>query len=737
MIENALPYKIILSSRQKSSALCEFLKKHLNYLEWINCIQSDYPEAKDSGNINLHINVLEGNTLGEIIDISNFFRTSKKTSVTIASWEGNLVVGPTYFPGKSAGADSAFLILQQGHESVKNKTNLKSPVTSKITAGDIQENPDIFYAAFTELLNEIKVIYKDEPGQRLKFVDNVHLFKLHQKDRPGYESKYIYPIFESGGTRSSYKDLSDYKILVKKFQHSVSQIKKRAFDSPPAEEQKDEYKNVAIIGGGTAGYLTALLFKAKYPNMPVTLIESSKIPVIGVGEATTPEIRSFLFGTLKFPALEFYENVRPTWKLGIKFFWGLPGDYYFNYPFGWPDVKSAYGTDGHINNSSLTAVLMDQNSSFVIAAKDSKGAEQYSSLSDDLFYALHLDNASFINYLKTKAKERDIIYIDDKVVHAERRAGTDEIAAAMGESGQRYVYDFYVDCTGFRSLLLEQTLKSDFVSYNKSLFCDTAIAGEIPDVKKIATHTYAESMDNGWCWNIPMRGENHRGYVFSSAYCSTDQAAAELLKKNPTIKNTRVVRFKSGRHSNICVGNVFAIGNSFAFVEPLESTGIHMIIKEAKTLVYNFSQLKKSPALKKRINSDINDNWDYLKGFLSIHYKFNKKFDTPFWKDCRALTDVGYMQEMIDLYNEIGPLTCADKSLIRMINSSIKDNIFGLPGFDVIMRGQGEIPKKFDWSVRNQHIWKSNVEVWRAISSLTVPVDKDLNILNEYLESRW
>lgn len=184
----------------------------------------------------------------------------------------------------------------------------------------------------------------------------------------------------------------------------------------------------------------------------------------------------------------------------------------------------------------------------------------------------------------------------------------------------------------------------------------------------------------------------------------TDQAAGELLKKNPTIKNIRVVRFKSGRHSNIYVGNVFAIGNSFVFVDPLESTGIHMIVKEAKILVYNFSQLKKSPALKKRINSDINDNWDYLKGFLSIHYKFNKKFDTPFWKDCRALTEVSYIQEMIDLYNEIGPLTCADKSLIRMINSSIKDNMFGLTGFDLIMMGQGEIPKKFDRSVCNQHI---------------------------------
>ncbi|HEY9000090.1 MAG TPA: tryptophan halogenase family protein [Mucilaginibacter sp.] len=629
--------------------------------------------------------------------------------------------------------DSAFVILRQEY---KDTTKADDYFTGQISSDDFQQNAGLFYSAFADIINELKIIHEDKPDQKLKFVDNVLLFQLG-KQQIKNNTRYIYPIFDSD-SQASFHSSKDYKILHGKFECSVSQIKEHFFSDQVTENSKeDEYRNVAIIGGGTAGYLTALLLKAEYPHLPVTLIESSKVPVIGVGEATSPEIRHFLFGILKFPALEFYQKVKPTWKLGIKFFWGLPGDYYFNYPFGWPDIKSAYCADGNINISSLTSTLMDQDSSFVVGTKGLHGEEQYSTLSDDLFYALHLDNMSFINYLKTKAQERGILYVDDLIVDAERKQGSDELQTVIGENGTRYEYDFYVDCSGFRSLLLEKTLKSNFMPYDKSLFTDTAVTGIIPDVKKIKTYTFAESMNHGWCWNIPMRGEDHRGYVFSSSYCSVEEATQELLKKNPGIKTTGIVKFRTGRHQEICVGNVFAIGNSFAFVEPLESTGIHMIITEAKALAYNFRQLKKSPALKRKINAHINDNWDYLRYFLSIHYKFNKKFDTKFWKDCREYTDVSGLQDMVDLYYETGPLSYANNSVLHSINSSIKDNIFGLVGFDVIMMGQGEMPRNFNWTIQNKHIWEANVRTWKSIRSLTVPVEKDIDILNDHLESKW
>lgn len=730
-------FTITLATKDPGSDLTRFLLARLQPIEWLNCSVSSFSDLPAAKNSQLFITVLENTSFREITDVCSFYRKMNKNAIYLSFLHNKLVLGPTHFPGKTAGADSSFLVLQQEGRAMGGKQELKDFVTGLVQKEQLQQSADVFYGVFADLLNEIKILTSDKPEQQLQFIDKVMLYTLDPKDKIHSESRYIYPVFE-GNTSLDDDSLTDYKILIGKHHNAVSQIKKQFFTTGAESTRKeDEYNNVAIIGGGTAGYLTALMMKATYPDMAVTLIESSKIPVIGVGEATTPEIRRFMFETLKFSPHEFYEAVKPTWKLGIRFFWGLPGDYYFNYPFGLPDVRSAYLTDGHINNSCLTAVLMDQEASIVVGAKDKQGTEQFASLADDLFYALHLDNVSYINYLKTKAKEAGIIYIDDLIVSAERKESSDEISVVIGEHGTRHEYDFYVDCTGFRSMLLEKLLGSKYHSYANSLFTDTAVTGCIKNVDRAKTYTYAESMQHGWCWNTPMRGEDHRGYVFSSAYCSADEAMAEMAAKNPGIKPVGVVKFQAGRHQEICIGNVFAVGNSFAFVEPLESTGIHMIIKEAKTLAYNFRQLKKSPTLRKRINTEMNEHWDYLRDFLAIHYKFNKKYDTPFWKDCRADTDVSGIQWMIDLYYETGLLTEADRYLQRSIESSIKDDIFGLAGFDVMMMGQGELPKSFDRNIRNKHVWEANVRTWKSMRSLTVPVNKDLEILTNYLESKW
>ncbi|MET0392870.1 MAG: tryptophan halogenase family protein [Chitinophagaceae bacterium] len=733
-------FKIALVAKNTDSFLTRFLFNQLSSISWIDCKTLAFQDIRQAGDSDFFLTVPENASLRELLDISAYYRKENKKSIGFSYWNNKLVAGPTHIPGQTAGIDSCFVVLQQ--EAAGKQPGLKEIITPQVTEAQFHEAPDVFYTAFTSLLNELKILYQDQPEQKLKFVDTVTLFSLVQKDEITSVSKYIYPVFEGSTGAAGGNSLLDYKILLRKYlnslEHSRTHKKKNLFvGQPDGEDKPDEYRNVAVVGGGTAGYLTALALKKEYPHLPVTLIESSKIPVIGVGEATTPEIRRFLFETLHFPPHEFYDAVKPTWKLGIRFFWGLPGDYYFNYPFGQPDVRSAYLTEGHINNSSLTAVLMDQQASFVVSATDRGGREQYSALSDDLFYALHLDNESFIRYLKTKATEAGILYIDDLITDAERQENGDGIKAVIGETGKRYEYDFFVDCSGFRSLLLEKILGSDFTSYKSSLFNDTAVTGCIQNPGRINTYTLAESMNHGWCWNIPMRGENHRGYVFSSAHASIDEAAAELQAKNPGIGNLKTVKFRSGRHQEICIGNVFAIGNSFAFVEPLESTGIHMILKEVKLLAYNFPELKRSPALRRQINTHMNEHWDFLRGFLAIHYKYNKKFDTPYWKDCRAETDISNIQWLTELYYDIGPLTYADRSLVRMIMPDMKDDIFGLIGFDVLMLGQGEIPKNFNRALQNRQLWEANVRTWKSIRSMTVPVEKDLDILNEYLESRW
>lgn len=721
---------IYLAANQLDSPLAKYVLLQLQEHEWMDCHICSFKEITNAENADVFVSILENTSFQEILDICQVYRDIKKKAINIAFWDNNLILGPTHFPGVTAGADSGFLFLQQ-HELNRTPTveELTMLTTSMVDNQQIKKAPGTFHAAITELISELKLIYTADPGRQLNFIDKVALYNV-SKHLSEPTTKYVYPLFENNGSSNGHVQSGEYRVLLSKFVHSKSHIENRIFQVQPQKEAPSTgYNNVAIIGGGTAGYLTALALKKAYPKLSVTLIESSKIPVIGVGEATTPEIRRFLFDTLQLPIVDFYEKVKPTWKLGIKFFWGQPGSYYFNYPFGKSDIRSSYIINGDINYCSLTSLLMSHDSSFVISALDKQNAETFLSLSKDISYALHLDNASFIGYLKSQALQAGVNYIDELITRAEKKETDNEISFVVGESGKKYEYDFYVDCSGFKSLLIEKVLGSSYVSYNNSLFTDTAVTGCIPNHEKVRPYTYAESMNNGWCWSIPMRHEDHRGYVFSSAYCSVDEAAAELKQKNPSIIDFKTVKFRSGRHEEICIGNVFAIGNSYAFVEPLESTGIHMIIQEINTLTKNLPYLKKSISVREYINNDIKAHWDYLKGFLSIHYKFNQKFDTKFWKDCRESVDISSIQWLVNLYHEVGLLSYANENLAKMITKEIKDDIFGLIGFDTLLLGQGVVPQNFDRSIQNERIWKSNVGTWQAIQSLTVPLEKDLKIL--------
>jgi tryptophan halogenase len=723
-------FKIALAAKNTQSALAQFIWDQIGGVEWIAARRCNFEQTQQLKDVTLVVAILEDTSFKEISDICSNFRKTKTPALYLSFWNNQIIVGPTHFPGRTAGADSCFLALK------KDNTSLSKVTASVAGADEIQESMDIFHAAFADMLAEIKTLYLDEPLQKLKFIDSVLLYDPGSKSKAKPVSTYVYPFFDRDEHIADPQSLSAYKILYGKYEHSKIHTRSHYFNGAPlGMDPVNEYINVAIIGGGTAGYLTALSLKNAYPDLPVTLIESSKIPVIGVGEATTPQIRDFLFDELKFSPLDFYEKVKPTWKLGIRFFWGQPGDYHFNYPFGTPDVRSSYLFNGDINSSSLISILMSTNSSFVVSATDKHGDKQLASLSNDLQYALQLDNVSFIGYLKEKALERGIIHIDDQIVDSEKKADSNELQAVIGEGGKRYAYDFFVDCTGFKSLLIEKTLGSPYVSYSSSLFTDTAVTGHIPNVEKIKPYTLAESMNNGWCWSIPMRGEDHRGYVFSSAHCSIDEAADELRLKNPTISDLKTVRFRSGRHQEICIGNVFAIGNSFAFVEPLESTGIHMILKEVAILTKNFPMLKKSPVTRKMINAHMNDHWDYIRDFLSIHYKFNKKFDTKFWKEVRADADVSSIQWLLDLYHEVGLVSYAGENFTKMINERVKDEIFGLIGFDTVLLGQGVVPKNFDRTVKNKQVWDANVNTWKAIQLLTIPLEQDLHFLAQSMEN--
>ncbi|MGH9142730.1 MAG: tryptophan 7-halogenase, partial [Thermoanaerobaculia bacterium] len=320
---------------------------------------------------------------------------------------------------------------------------------------------------------------------------------------------------------------------------------------PVLPQSGSAIRTVVIVGGGTAGYFAALALKRAFPDVDVTLIESSQIPIIGVGEATTTLMPPFLHWQLGIDIVELYREVRPTWKLGIKFDWGLPGDYSFIYPFGDGNPVEAYAHDGHIANQSLCSLMMAAGRAPIVTGDDGEPI----SLLEDMPFAYHLENKSLVAYLQTCARRAGILHIDAEITDVAVSADGGSVDRLILDDGRVIRSDLYVDASGFRSLLMEKTLRSPFISFAPSLFCDGAIVGEIPQDGAIEPYTTAQTMDAGWCWRIPVYGEDHYGYVYSSAHLTVDQARAEMRASHPRLGDTWTVRFRSGRHQEFWKGN--------------------------------------------------------------------------------------------------------------------------------------------------------------------------------------
>lgn len=493
---------------------------------------------------------------------------------------------------------------------------------------------------------------------------------------------------------------------------------------------KTEFSSVGILGGGTAGYLTALALRIKHPTLKITLIESSGIPVIGVGEATTPLIIDFLHKYLNLDIVDFYRSVRPTWKLGIKFLWGQPSPFSFINPFGTDDLLMSELKDGHLNNSTLESMLISHEKGMIVQ-QDSDNPE---SIMDKVGYAYHLDNKLFLAYLKQKIKTAGITMIDERIKGFDLDPENGEISALINEQGKKINFDLYVDCSGFRSFLLGGALQSKFISFRSSLMTDTAITGILENPVHIPPYTLAETMEHGWNWQIPLRDEHHRGYVFSSDFCNEDQAWEEMVRLNPEIKNPVTVKFMSGKMESFWLKNVVGIGNAYGFVEPLESTGIHMIIEEIKMLSDNFPVRKSDYAIRKIINEKISLQWDYLRWYLAVHYKFNHRLQTPFWQECQRKTDISGVQDLIDLYQEEGPLYLRSKINPQLLRPFFHDSVFGPFGFDYILVGQ-KVPFRAKFKpFSNQDQWINKKNRQSNLLQMAVDQKSALALIEKYPE---
>ncbi len=534
-------------------------------------------------------------------------------------------------------------------------------------------------------------------------------------------------------------------------------------------------RSLAVVGGGTAGYFAALAVKRAFPAMTVTVVESPQIPIIGVGEATTTLMPPFLHAQLGLDVLALWKAVRPTFKLGIRFEWGRPEPgYAFAFPFGEarPIEAAAYGGDLH--TQSLCARLMRDGSGPVLRGPDG----QLVSLLPEQKLAYHLDNEPFVDFLARAARERGVRLESWTVDEVVPRADGDGIVALRG-GGRERRYDVYVDATGFRSRLMGGALASPFRSYASSLFCDRAVVASVPQAERGGTHgapgahgderaeaggarggiepyTTAETMDAGWCWRIPVRGSDHRGYVFASSMLGEDAAAAEMRAKNPGLGEPRVVRFRSGRHEDFWRGNVIAVGNAYGFVEPLESSALHMVIVEIGYLLAGLQRMadagdasdaadagdasdaadagdvaasanpgaangdakaRRDQAAFARWASDaVGAHWDYLRWFLALHYRYNRRLDTPFWRAARGEVDVSGFDALLSRY--------AREGAGRWLETGAAphgDPAFGLSGITTLLLGQ-QVPSALPpQPARSRQAWAEEAARHEKVARWALP----------------
>ncbi len=602
----------------------------------------------------------EACTIGDALAANEAFLRAGIAALFVLAEGGELAFGPLTVPGRTACLACALHHRERIDES--------RPIGTASAVGAVRVADDVVGA----------IVQAASAGTPIL---------LHQRvlriARGGVRASSVWP-------RSGCRSCASARVVAGPFDVAAGLVLGAAPSASAARDVSRPRRRIGIVGGGTAGYLTALALRRLRPSLDVTLIESSAIPVIGVGEATTPDLVEFLHGTLGVDELELYRDVMPTWKLGIRFAWGDPSRPHFHHPFTGEHLLEAYAHGRDHDLQSLSAQLMARDLAPVL--RDVSG--RVVPLLSKTPYAYHLDNRRFVAFLQRLGARAGVEHIDC-VVEEAVLAADGSVDHLRTNDGRTLTFDLYIDASGFRSLLLEKSQRAPFVDYASSLFCDSAVAADVPHARVLAPYTLAETMNAGWCWGIGQRESTHRGYVFSSSFVSADAAEAEMRRKNPGMGEARLVRFRSGRHTDAWVNNVIGVGNAYAFVEPLESTAIHMVLHEVRLLCDSLPDGGEGgdvQRVRRRFNAALAEHWDYLRGFLALHFRFNRRLDTPFWRACRADVDLAGAESLVDAFREAAPLTARpDRALLE--ESLMRTSFFGLLGVDNVLLGQGVATK--------------------------------------------
>ncbi len=424
-------------------------------------------------------------------------------------------------------------------------------------------------------------------------------------------------------------------------------------------------KRIVIVGGGTAGWMSAaLLAKALGTvNYDITLVESAEIGTVGVGEATIPPILAFN-DLLGLNEDEFIRETQATFKLGIDFVdWKRPGTRYFH-PFGY------YGSDMDgisFHDFWLRFAAMGGSPDFgrynaeTVAAMEDRFSRAAGT--GRLNYAFQFDAGLYAAYLRRFSEKRGVVRQEGKVVRVDQDPQSGFVTALGMENGSTVAGDLFLDCSGFRGLLIEQTLKAGYDDWSHWLPCDRAAAvpcehGQLPSGERapITPYTRVTAREAGWQWRIPLQHRIGNGYVFCSKFIGEDEACEKLLTRldGKALKDPKVLRFTAGHRKSMWVKNVVALGLASGFLEPLESTSIHLSQLGISRLLSMMPKSGINPAVVAEYNRLMTFDYNNVKDFLIAHYKVTERDDTPFWRHCRDMDIPDSLKARLEIFREQG-----------------------------------------------------------------------------------
>ncbi|MDO3384414.1 tryptophan 7-halogenase [Gilvimarinus sp. SDUM040013] len=452
-------------------------------------------------------------------------------------------------------------------------------------------------------------------------------------------------------------------------------------------------KNVVILGGGTAGWMTAAAIAKTVgtKNISLTLVESEEIGTVGVGEATIPMI-SLFNNVLGIDENEFIRETNATFKLGIEFCdWRKKGHSYFH-PFGLLGVdmdgisfthywyrwmKMGGSPDYTIFNAETQAARAAK----FIRTKGETGPKLMPSIN----YAFQFDAGRFAKYLRRFSEKLGVTRIEGKVDHVKQCEVTGNINELVLADGNSVSGDFFIDCTGFKGMLIEGVFNAGFDDWSHWLPVNKAVAAPCEAATKAVPYTKSTALEAGWKWRIPLQNRVGNGYVYCDQYISDDEAHNRFVNslEGELLADPKILRFTTGKRKSCWEKNCLAIGLSGGFLEPLESTSIHLIQVAIAKLLAMFPREEISDVMRARFNEEMSADYDNIKDFLIAHYHVTERDDTEFWRYVRNMQIPQTLADRLEIFKARGEALVRQTELFKEVS-----------WFSVLV-GQGMMPESY------------------------------------------